>query len=674
MLSAETGSRVAHVRSLRGLEGAGPPGPRRPGAGVGRSSESGESYVAAPSLRTRRGMAAMAAAMGDGKGEPLAAEVRALLEAVWSGREAVYEPADLLRAVWMTMPHFAARNQEQDAHEFLQCMLETMSRELRCEQTGRPSKRLRDLYEPPPLVDLTDDEVAKAKAERDAAVAAAAVVTANAAAAVAAEAEAAAAAPAAAAAVAARPAPTPAMAENAALSPAGMPVLSEAETEVQVEPPSSGEEGFWVTSRWGPKRHASGCVCRSCKRQRRELRAGTKKARGVSMGGAAGANSYGAAVAAAASMAPAASAAPATAPPSAPDAAAPAASTATPAFPPLPPSAKTPPPPILGVAGSTDVVATSPKLAPLSPTPRDDPMFGLFGGVILSRICCGRCSATTEIREPFTDLSIPIPRSSRAPSAASGSGGEGATAAATFELLNRGGADAAEGGIALEECLRTYTSAEELDGHGYTCGTCGHTCGTKHTEIVELPKVLCLHLKRFECQVGGDVPSAAAPTVKEEKRQDGSVSGSDGKSDEEGKEGAEGKAEASGGGGGAVAQPASEGGSVGGGVASIVAVSLGVVDKIGAPVTFPLSGLDMSPHLNASRRTQQGSTVYDLSGVVKHHGARVDSGHYTAMAHNEHTRQWLSFNDDKIEECRAADADHATRAYLFVYSRREADI
>mmetsp|Transcript_200 Transcript_200/g.528 ORF Transcript_200/g.528 Transcript_200/m.528 type:complete len:85 (-) Transcript_200:84-338(-) len=69
----------------------------------------------------------------------------------------------------------------------------------------------------------------------------------------------------------------------------------------------------------------------------------------------------------------------------------------------------------------------------------------------------------------------------------------------------------------LEECLRTYTSAEELDGHGYTCGTCGHTCGTKHTEIVELPKVLCLHLKRFECQVGGDVPSAAAPTVKEEK-------------------------------------------------------------------------------------------------------------------------------------------------------------
>ena len=625
MLSKETVALVARARKLRGLQEQAPAaaalrigGAREGGGSDGMSAFRGG---AAPSLRTRRGAAAMAEALAVGKAEPIAAEVQALLEAIWSGRESVYDPMDLLRSVWTALPQFAGRNQEQDAHEFLQCALDAISRELRGE-TSTGSKRPHSELEPGiQVVDLTGGGVARLP-----------VIV---------------------------PAP-----RGRVGAVDGMDAFG---ADAGEDEALAGEEGFVVTSRWGPKRHAPGCVCRSCKRQRRELRAATKAAAG--------------ALAAASTplrppqkprTTPTRRLLPSTrpiAPPVPPvDPAIPGALEQKPTL--APPSAprrvphameSTPPPPF-----AAKLRAKATTTPPLSPTPRRDPMFALFGGVILSRTRCRHCGATTENREPFTDLSIPIPRAMRAPSACSGdtlnsgaAGGiGGGLAADAIANINRGGADATLGGVALEACLRAFSSSEELGGvHGYACSQCGSSSATKETEIVELPQILCLHLKRFECipSMGG---GGAAPTETAGDEANG-AGGSGEAGDQSG--GGDGASRGDSGGGGNVISGSGGGAALG-----------GVIDKIDTAVTFPLSGLDVAPHTN-SERLKQRSTVYDLCAVIKHHGERADSGHYTAMAHNTSTRQWLSFNDHKIEECRAADAENATRSYIFFYSRRADD-
>mmetsp|Transcript_6057 Transcript_6057/g.21241 ORF Transcript_6057/g.21241 Transcript_6057/m.21241 type:complete len:199 (-) Transcript_6057:69-665(-) len=94
---------------------------------------------------------------------------------------------------------------------------------------------------------------------------------------------------------------------------------------------------------------------------------------------------------------------------------------------------------------------------------------------MVNKVRCGVCDSVSERREPFLDLSLSIP--------------DGASGART----------------SLEECLARHTSSEHLAGNErYCCETCGRCAeATKRIELVSLPKVLCVHLKRFHWHASG---------------------------------------------------------------------------------------------------------------------------------------------------------------------------
>jgi len=60
------------------------------------------------------------------------------------------------------------------------------------------------------------------------------------------------------------------------------------------------------------------------------------------------------------------------------------------------------------------------------------------------------------------------------------------------------GSPTGRGPLSVERCLQHFTMAEPL-GDGVSCPSCGEkTPTTKQITISKLPKVLCLHLKRFD--------------------------------------------------------------------------------------------------------------------------------------------------------------------------------
>ena len=87
-----------------------------------------------------------------------------------------------------------------------------------------------------------------------------------------------------------------------------------------------------------------------------------------------------------------------------------------------------------------------------------------------------------------------------------------------------------------------------------------------------------------------------------------------------------------------------------------------------AQVAFPLRDLDLS-QLAIGPHPGSHSMVYDLYGVVEHHGSQ-HSGHYTAFCFNQAAASWFSTNDTIVRESTAARVKDAT-AYLLCYSVRE---
>lgn len=103
-------------------------------------------------------------------------------------------------------------------------------------------------------------------------------------------------------------------------------------------------------------------------------------------------------------------------------------------------------------------------------------------------------------------------------------------------------------------------------------------------------------------------------------------------------------------------------------------------EKIETEVDFPLNGLDLSKffHKNQSNRSRgkddhDNSSLYDLFGVCNHYG-RMGFGHYSAYARDykddELSKQWYSFDDDVVEECRSDDDVVSKNAYILFYKRR----
>lgn len=102
----------------------------------------------------------------------------------------------------------------------------------------------------------------------------------------------------------------------------------------------------------------------------------------------------------------------------------------------------------------------------------------VFGGVLQNEVNCLICGTESCKFDPFLDLSLDIPSQFRQKRKKDQEPGPTCT---------------------LRDCLRSFTDLEELDETElYYCHTCKmRQKSTKKFWIKKLPKVLCLHLKRF---------------------------------------------------------------------------------------------------------------------------------------------------------------------------------
>ncbi|BFZ63171.1 hypothetical protein YB2330_004291 [Saitoella coloradoensis] len=273
----------------------------------------------------------------------------------------------------------------------------------------------------------------------------------------------------------------------------------------------------------------------------------------------------------------------------------------------------------------------------------------VFGGMLQNKIKCLHCGHTSIKPEPFLDLSLDIPVD---------------TASCT-----------------IQECLNLFSSPEELGGETTTnttttsaattpdstptpsittnidtsasapswlCPSCRlrRPC-TKSLAISALPQVLCLHLKRFKW--AGPIPSAALEVAEPgttKKRRRRHTKGMD-------------------------------------------------KLKIATPVTFPLTGLDVSEftereggvedeheheheHEDEHEHEAEG-VVYDAFGVVVHHGVNINSGHYTAYILREGEGEgvegtgsaWWHLDDEKVRKVEEREVE-AAQAYMIFYRKRTA--
>uniref|UniRef100_A0A4W4DU94 Ubiquitin carboxyl-terminal hydrolase n=1 Tax=Electrophorus electricus TaxID=8005 RepID=A0A4W4DU94_ELEEL len=102
----------------------------------------------------------------------------------------------------------------------------------------------------------------------------------------------------------------------------------------------------------------------------------------------------------------------------------------------------------------------------------------VFGGVLQNEVNCLICGTESKKFDPFLDLSLDIPSWFRVKRAKDQEPGPACT---------------------LHDCLSSFTDLEELDETElYMCHKCKkRQKSTKKFWIQKLPKVLCLHLKRF---------------------------------------------------------------------------------------------------------------------------------------------------------------------------------
>jgi len=335
-----------------------------------------------------------------------------------------------------------------------------------------------------------------------------------------------------------------------------------------------------------------------------------------------------------------------------------------------------------------------------------DPVWRLFGGMALSRICCTRCGHASTRREPFLDISLPIPTACSSPlSSPRGDRGDRRDSAGASSPRAPTGEKARER-VTLQQCLAAHTRDETLAGQGarFYCERCGDVGGaTKQNKLQTLPPVLCLHLKRFTWRGSGarskldahvEFPLHSLDLTPYMETADGE--GAPGPrlgraAAETAAAAAEAAAEmadmASEMAEGAVKRPrrASSGASAFGEAAAAKAAAAGRA----AAQAREAAAMAMATWIDADEggsKRDEAAHMYDLAAAVVHHGAGAGSGHYTVFARegdaeddeNDETETetekrdgvWAQFNDDKVI---AADPEEVRNAggYLFFYTRRE---
>ncbi|UJR24742.1 hypothetical protein I4U23_006116 [Adineta vaga] len=141
----------------------------------------------------------------------------------------------------------------------------------------------------------------------------------------------------------------------------------------------------------------------------------------------------------------------------------------------------------------------------------------IFDGRIQSQIECLTCNRRSTTMETFQDLSLPIPSKEQVEKFHSIQIGNDEQILLTNQqmidqykneswfswfysmfknlwTLNIWGPP-----LTLQDCLQAFFQADELTGDNmYSCEKCGKLRnGIKYCRVVELPEVLCIHLKRF---------------------------------------------------------------------------------------------------------------------------------------------------------------------------------
>lgn len=87
-------------------------------------------------------------------------------------------------------------------------------------------------------------------------------------------------------------------------------------------------------------------------------------------------------------------------------------------------------------------------------------------------------------------------------------------------------------------------------------------------------------------------------------------------------------------------------------------------------VSCPLDNLDMTKYIYNNDTHQQ--YIYDLYGVVVHHGYSVNEGHYITYVYSEWQDSWLVINDASVSIADENDVKNA-QPYLLFYARRDND-
>jgi len=93
-------------------------------------------------------------------------------------------------------------------------------------------------------------------------------------------------------------------------------------------------------------------------------------------------------------------------------------------------------------------------------------------------LICQECGRKRKIPEPFLNVSLPLSKH--------------------VDERTATGARGSKTNMSLQRCLEQFTTPESL-ADPVDCPSCGRKTATKkqHT-FAKLPKVLCLHLKRFD--------------------------------------------------------------------------------------------------------------------------------------------------------------------------------
>ncbi|XP_065167840.1 ubiquitin carboxyl-terminal hydrolase 20 [Atheta coriaria] len=132
----------------------------------------------------------------------------------------------------------------------------------------------------------------------------------------------------------------------------------------------------------------------------------------------------------------------------------------------------------------------------------------IFDGKLLSSVQCLTCDRVSSKVETFQDLSLPIPSRDHLVVLHGRNAAPGATCSDAVMPAQDGWIWWFVGWlkswfygptVTLHDCLAAFFSTDELKGDNmYSCERCNKLRnGLKYSKVLQLPEVLCIHLKRF---------------------------------------------------------------------------------------------------------------------------------------------------------------------------------